>query len=263
MSAITRNGWRSLRAFTDARIASGRAGNGLPTAAHLGFQLDHARARDAVHLPLDVAALQPALQTLGHASVLVNSEAPDRRVYLQRPDLGRRLSPVDEQVLREHASQADIAITIADGLSARAVQEHALPLLAELLPALSAEGFSVAPLVIALQGRVAIGDAVGAALAARLSLVLIGERPGLSSPDSLGIYLTYDPRPGKVDAERNCISNIRPPQGLGYAQARDTCLYLCRNALRRGLSGVGLKDDSMTLEQGGADAARIPFLRDA
>ena len=261
MNGVTRNRWDGLRAYTAARIAPGRAGNGLPTESHLRFQLDHARARDAVQLPLDTDAVTAALQRLGQQVLLVSSKAADRGSYLQRPDLGRQLAGDDLERLAALQLHTDIAVVVADGLSSRAVHEHAAPLLQQLLPALSGQGFSLAPLVLVEQGRVAIGDEIGAALGARLSLLLIGERPGLSSPDSLGVYLTFDPRPGRVDAERNCVSNIRPPHGLGYERAADTCLYLIRSALRRGISGVALKDDSVTLEHGEGER-RVTFFRD-
>ncbi len=259
MSALTRNDWRSLRQYTAARIGSGRAGSALPTAANLQFQLDHARARDAVLQALDVASLCEALSPLGLPVACARSRATDRGVYLQRPDLGRQLDPADRERLAGERGAADIGIVIADGLSSLAVQAHAAKLLHEMLPLLRDAGFSLAPLVVAQQGRVALGDEVGAALGAKLVLVLIGERPGLSSPDSLGVYLTFAPQPGRLDSERNCISNIRPPAGLDYASAAQTCLYLCRNALQRGLSGVKLKDDTQTLEH--RSGGEIPFLK--
>lgn len=257
MNALINNHWQNLRQFTRARIALGRAGSALPTSVNLQFQLDHARARDAVHLPLQVEVLKDALQSLHPAILVANSQARSRSEYLQRPDLGRLLAPADRTALAAHCDNYDIAIIVADGLSARAVQEHSVGVLGLLVPALKQAGLALAPLVIAREGRVAIGDEIGQALGAKLSLVLIGERPGLSSPDSLGIYLTYDPAPGRSDAQRNCISNIRPPEGQGYPQAVDTCLYLCRHALQRQLSGVALKDDSATLEQ--SPAVHIPF----
>lgn len=260
MNDVTRNRWQSLRRYTRARIALGRAGHALPTDANLQFQLDHARARDAVQQPLDSAALIGQLSHFGVPVISVRSQATNRAEYLRRPDLGRRLLPDDRDKLNIMAQPADIAITVSAGLSSTAVQRHAGPLLEVLVPALREAGFSLSPLTVVSQGRVAITDDIGEALAATLSLILIGERPGLSSPDSLGIYLTYQPQPGRSDAERNCISNIRPPHGLDYAKAVDTCLYLCRHALQRKLSGVELKDDAMTLEQASAD--RIPFLPD-
>jgi ethanolamine ammonia-lyase small subunit len=220
--------WRDLKRFTPARVALGRAGNGLPTAAHLAFQAAHAAARDAVHAALDVPALQAALPA---GSVVVASACPDRRTYLMRPDLGRRLAA--DTVLEP--VPGCVAIVICDGLSAIAVQRHAPAMVA----ALGLDG----PIVIATQGRVAIGDDVGAALAADAVLVLIGERPGLSTPDSLGAYLTWNPRPGRTDAERNCISNIRP-EGLPPVQAALKCRWLINEMRRLRLTGVALKDEA-------------------
>src|SRR3954453_7680222 len=202
--------WSVLRDATRARVALGRAGDALPTARELEFRAAHAAARDAVHAPLDAGAVRAAL---GGEVLEVRSAAPDRATYLQRPDLGRRL-PGGPALPR---AGADLAVVIADGLSPRAVHEHAAGVTAALLERLP--GWSVAPVVVAHQGRVALGDEIGAALGARAVVVLIGERPGLSAADSLGAYLTWDPRPGRVDAERNCVPNPRPPHGLTYAQA--------------------------------------------
>ena len=225
--------WRDLRRFTPARIALGRAGNGLPTAAHLAFQAAHAAARDAVHAELDIDTLAADLAAAGLSSTTVHSACPDRRTYLLRPDLGRRLA--DNQPL---TPAPGIAFVICDGLSATAVQRHAAPLLAQVMPSLG----QIGPVVIARQGRVALGDAIGAALGAQAVVVLIGERPGLSSPDSLGAYLTWQPRPGRSDAERNCISNIRP-EGLAIADAGEKLLWLIGAMRRLGLTGVALKDE--------------------
>lgn len=234
MTGVAR--WTDLRRFTPARVALGRAGNSLPTAAHLDFQEAHARARDAVHSVLDVPALQAALAP--EPTLVVASQAPDRATYLLRPDLGRRLA---EGTLLP-AGTCDIAIVVADGLCATGVQRQAPPLLARLLPALRAKGFLVAPLVIALQARVAIGDPIGAALGAAAAIVLVGERPGLSAPDSMGAYLTWQPRPGRTDAERNCVSNIRP-EGLDHGAAAAKLLWLVSAMVANRLSGVGLKDE--------------------
>lgn len=239
--------WQALRAFTPARIALGRAGVSLPTRAHLDFQLAHARARDAVHDRLDVAALRAALADAGLESLEVRSAAADRATYLQRPDLGRRLDDGAAARLRAAAPEgAEAAIVVADGLSARAAQAHAVPVLASLVPRLRDAGWRIAPVVVAEQGRVALGDEVGSALGAALVLVLLGERPGLTAPDSLGAYLTWAPRPGRTDAERNCVSNIRP-EGLVPVLAADRLCYLLLEAARRRLSGVALKDDGRTL----------------
>jgi len=228
-----------LRQHTAARIALGRVGASMPTDALLRFGLAHAQARDAVHSALDADALEQALRGQGFDVLQVASMAPDRESYLLRPDLGRRLRPENRRML-EQAGRAGLALVIADGLSAQAAQRHALPVAMLLRQAL---GGWPAPVVIARQGRVALGDDIGAALGARLAVVMLGERPGLSSPDSLGIYLTWDPRPGRMDSERNCISNVRPA-GLGYAEAARKLHFLVTQALSRQYSGVALKDDS-------------------
>ena len=227
-----------LRRLTLARVGLGRSGASQTTADALAFALAHARARDAVHDALDGDALAKDLAALGHAVLSAHSAAPDRRTYLLRPDLGRTL---DADIVLDGGGPFDLALVAADGLSARAVQAHAAPLLAALSPRL--EGLALSPVVIAEQARVALGDAIGAGLKARAVLVLIGERPGLSSPDSLGAYLTFDPREGRTDAERNCVSNIRP-EGLGYDAAAFRLAWLIREALSRRLTGVGLKDES-------------------
>jgi ethanolamine ammonia-lyase small subunit len=241
------NPWNSLRRFTPARIGLGRAGISLPTAAQLDFQLAHAQARDAVHRPLDVQALRADIETLGLATVALHSAATSRAMYLQRPDLGRQLDAESRarlDALRGQGSAAhDIGFAVVDGLSALAVQRHAAPLIAAVLATAAASAWTKAPVAIVEQGRVAVGDDIGALLGSRIVVVLIGERPGLSSPDSLGLYLTWAPRPGRNDAERNCISNVRP-EGLGYADAAAKLVYLLEQALRRELTGVGLKDES-------------------
>ncbi|MGY1815583.1 ethanolamine ammonia-lyase subunit EutC [Blastococcus sp. SYSU D00820] len=234
--------WTALRRATRARVALGRAGDGLPTARELEFRAAHAAARDAVHAPLDAGLLRTDLA--GHEVLEVSSAAPDRATYLQRPDLGRQLA--DGAVLPR--TGADLAVVLADGLSPRAVHAHAPGLVAALLARLP--GWSVAPLVVARQARVALGDAIGAALGVRAVVVLIGERPGLSAADSLGAYLTWAPRPGRVDAERNCVSNVRPPHGLSYGQAADTIAALLAAARELGASGVALKDEGPVLPPG-------------
>jgi ethanolamine ammonia-lyase small subunit len=233
--------WSVLRSATRARVALGRAGDALPTHRELEFRAAHAAARDAVHSPLDVDALTAAL---GGEVLTVASAAPDRATYLQRPDLGRQLA---EGTALPRAG-ADLAVVLADGLSPRAVHEHGPGLLAALRDRLG--GWSLAPPVVATQARVALGDAVGEALGARAVVVLVGERPGLSSADSLGVYLTWDPRPGRVDSERNCVSNVRPPHGLSYAQAADTVAALLSAARELGASGVALKDEGPALPAG-------------
>jgi ethanolamine ammonia-lyase small subunit len=232
--------WADLRHFTPARVALGRAGNGLPTAAHLDFQADHAAARDAVHAALDVHALKAELATAGLASIAVHSTVPDRRTYLLRPDLGRRLRDADRGALP--AMPGATLFVICDGLSAIAVQRHAPALLAHTIPALRRAGHAVAPVIVAEQGRVALGDDIGEAMGADAVAVLIGERPGLTAADSLGVYLTWRPRRGRTDAERNCISNIRP-DGLAPQAAADKLLWLIGAMRRLRLTGVGLKDE--------------------
>lgn len=248
------NPWARLRAFTDARIALGRAGVSLPTERLLAFQLAHAQARDAVHEPLDVAALSGALGAiesplLVDTPLTLHSRAADRTMYLQRPDLGRQLNDESRERLWEAADRCDaacdLAIVVADGLSSRAVAGHAVTFVAALAEALFADAhdWRLAPLCVVEQGRVAIADAIGAALGAQAVLMVIGERPGLSSPDSLGLYLTRAPSADTTDADRNCISNIRPA-GLAPAAAARRLLYLLTEARRLGLTGIGLKDRS-------------------
>ncbi|WP_332641987.1 ethanolamine ammonia-lyase subunit EutC [Aeromicrobium sp.] len=232
--------WTLLRATTPARIGLGRAGTGLTTQAVLEAGAAHALARDAVHLPLDVPSIVADLRELdlGEPTVIA-SAAPDRATYLTRPDLGRTPAPGVLDELRS-SGQCDLAIVVADGLSATAVTTHAVSLLAELLPLLDAATAVAAP-VVATQARVALGDHIGAALGARLVLVLIGERPGLSSSDSLGAYLTWQPRPGVLDSRRNCVSNIRPPAGLDHATAARTLAALVAGARQLEATGVSLK----------------------
>jgi ethanolamine ammonia-lyase small subunit len=238
--------WAPLRRLTPARIGLGHTGGSLPTAAHLEFQLAHARARDAVHRALDAAALALALEAAGLPATVVTSAISDRTEYLQRPDLGRQLARESRERLAALAAPADapydVAFVAADGLSALAAVRHAVPVLARIVPRLRDEGWRVAPVIAAGQARVALGDEIGAVLGARLMAVLIGERPGLTSPDSLGIYVTWAPAPGRRDAERNCISNVRPT-GLGYELAAGRLHFLLNEARRRKLTGVALKDD--------------------
>jgi ethanolamine ammonia-lyase small subunit len=240
--------WADLRRFTAARIALPRSGASLATVPLLEFRLAHARARDAVHAPFDAARLCAELAPLGLPVLTVASAAQDRQQYLMRPDLGRRLADDGAALLaaqagggRDVGSGYDVAFVIADGLSARAVAAHAQPLLADVLPRLA--DLRIAPLVVARLGRVALGDAVANALGAEIAVMLIGERPGLSAPDSMGAYLTFAPTPHTTDAERNCISNIRP-EGLSYADAALKLVHLIRAMRARRLSGVALKDDA-------------------
>lgn len=248
--------WRQLRNWTQARIGLGRVGDALPTDALLDFRVSHAAARDAVHQPLDVPALRAAVDSLGLGeAVLVSSQARDRSEYLRRPDLGRL--PRDVSALP--STPADIGFVLADGLSPRALEEHAVPLLSAILVELDGR-YRIAPPVIATQARVAIGDHIGAAIRMQTVLVLIGERPGLSVADSLGIYLTHLPRPGRTDAERNCISNIHPPSGLGYDAAAGVVGRLIAGARQLGRSGVDLKDTSRAAGLGAPAAIDVEEL---
>jgi ethanolamine ammonia-lyase small subunit len=248
-AGVTSDFWSVLRRDTPARIALGRAGAGLPTAPALEFALAHARARDAVHTKFDVTATRLAIEALGFSTLTVHSQAPDRATYLRRPDLGRRLAGADHARL-DGSDPVDLAIVVADGLSATAIHTQAAPFLAAFKPWIAAAGWQVGPVVIAEQGRVALGDEIGARLRARAVAILVGERPGLSSPDSLGIYLTFGPRVGREDAERNCLSNIRAG-GLDHALAAFKLAWLLGEALRLGLTGVRLKDASEALLTGG------------
>jgi ethanolamine ammonia-lyase small subunit len=243
---LEKNPWSALRQFTNARIALGRAGSSLPTAPLLAFNLSHAQARDAVHHPLDADVLHEQLRANGFSTLDVHSAAPDREHYLRRPDLGRRLSDDSRTTLeRSGIEPPEVVFVIADGLSAYAASKQSLPLLQEVVARL-AKDWKIGPVVVARQARVALGDEIGETLRAKLVVMLIGERPGLSSPDSLGIYLTYAPKVGCSDAQRNCISNVRP-EGLNYAAAAHKLHYLLTHARRLGLTGVGLKDESDAL----------------
>ena len=249
----SQNPWLELRRLTPARIALGRTGTSLPTRAQLDFQYAHAQARDAVHLPFDHAGLRAQMAERGRDTLLLHSAALDRHSYLQRPDLGRRLNEASAQQLRDyalaHPGGVDLAVVIADGLSALAVHRHALPFLARMEEQTLSEGWSLSPVILVEQGRVAVADEIGELLGAKMVVILIGERPGLSSPDSLGLYFTYGPKVGLTDAYRNCISNVRL-EGLSYGMAAHRLLYLMREACRRQLSGVNLKDEAQlhTLE---------------
>ena len=251
---VTDNPWQALRRHTQARIALGRSGVSLPTSKQLAFQLAHAQARDAVHLELDTQAL--AAREPG--SIGLHSAAATRAIYLQRPDLGRRLDEPSRQRLAQCDQGMDLALVACDGLSALAIERHAAPFLAALRARLALEAWTVSPLAIVQQGRVAAGDEVGELLQARAVLVLIGERPGLSSPDSLGLYLTWAPKVGLLDDSRNCISNVRP-EGMPYAQAAYRLHYLLSQAFARRMSGVGLKDETVA-EEGAALAGARNFL---
>jgi ethanolamine ammonia-lyase small subunit len=233
-----------LSGLTPARVALGRTGASLTTEEVLRFQLAHAEARDAVHVPLDSEALAAGIMALGCDVVRVATQATRRDVYLRRPDLGRRLEAESAGRLDKLRGEGfDIAVVVGDGLSSRAVTNNAIPLLSRLTPKFAERAFTLAPVVVAEGARVALGDEITERLGARLALVLIGERPGLSSPDSLGAYLTYAPRRGVTDAERNCVSNIRAG-GLNVEAASSKLTWLVTNALAAGMSGVRLKDES-------------------
>jgi len=234
--------WADLRTLTAARIGLARTGSSLATAPVLDLRLAHARARDAVHAPLDVKQLVADLSGLGLEVIATESQAADRRAYLMRPDLGRALAPSSAEALLAHQQRCDVVFVVADGLSAGAVQNYAAPVLARALPELR-QSLSVAPIVIACHGRVAIGDAVATSLQAACVVVLIGERPGLTAPDSMGAYLTWQPHGATTDAERNCISNIRPG-GIGYDDATFKLIRLLLAMRTRKISGVALKDET-------------------
>ncbi len=237
--------WGHLTEITDARIALGRAGTSLPTRAHLSFQLDHALARDAVHTAFEPDKIASALAESKLDVINVQSQAAQRDIYLQRPDLGRQLDAHSRQTLNNYRTDdTDVAIVIGDGLSALATHSHATTMATRLHNALHARDLNIAPIVIARGARVALGDEIGESLNARLAIILLGERPGLSSADSLGAYLTFSPVKGRNDAQRNCVSNIRPDGGLGYEQASHKLIYLTLQALHLQLSGISLKDDS-------------------
>lgn len=241
---LNKDPWTQLKSFTRARIAIGRVGSSLPTKEVLDFGLAHAMARDAVHLALDVTKLAADIQAQGFTTIQVHSKAPDRASYLLRPDWGRRLNETSLSTLQNTklTKAIDFLIIIGDGLSSLAVSRQVLPLLKQIKLYLPAE-WNVGPVIIASQARVAIGDEIGQALGAKMVAMLIGERPGLSSPDSLGVYLTYAPQLGFSDADRNCISNVRP-EGLTYAAAAKKLIWLAREAAKLKLTGVGLKDES-------------------
>jgi ethanolamine ammonia-lyase small subunit len=234
-----------LRALTSARVALGRSGASLPTRPLLDFTLDHARARDAVHAAFDAAQVIAALGAFGLEVTEARSRVADRRDYLRRPDLGRQLDAASAAHLAARAAQPSrLAIVIGDGLSPTAVHAHAVALLKNLLPRLAGDdAVATGHVVVASGARVALGDEIGAILGARMVLMLIGERPGLSAPDSLGAYLTFDPKPGRSDAERNCVSNIHQA-GLSYDEAAVKIAWLVREGLARETTGVALKDES-------------------
>lgn len=240
--------WVHLRRHTAARIALGRTGGSLPTSEQLAFALDHALARDAVHAPFDAAALATELDALHPGALALESAAPDRATYLQRPDLGRRLSADSATRLAALAPAAppDLVILVSDGLSALAAQRQAAPLLRDLLPRLRASGLTLAPLCVVRHARVALMDEAGSLLRARLALMLLGERPGLGTPDSLGAYFVFSPAPGRTNADRNCVSNVRPA-GLPPALAAEKLHALLTAAATLEMSGVALKEPTVPL----------------
>ena len=237
--------WHKLRAFTKARIAQGSAGSAQRTEPLLDFQIAHAEARDAVWKEWDYQTFGETLRGQQIETLLIPSAATHRRLYLQRPDLGRTLDPEARKSLETLTpSQPDIALIVSNGLSTPAIERHAAAVLMALLEALRRCGLTASPVIAVPNGRVALSDEIGTILKARASVILIGERPGLSTADSLGIYITLNPGPGNTDAERNCLSNIHEPDGLDYAKAAEKTCYLLLKGLRLGLGGVGLKDDS-------------------
>jgi len=244
---MTTDPWANLRQFTDARIGLGRSGAAMPTREVLNFALSHAMARDAVTTPLDWAPIEQGLQALGLETLRISSATHDRSEYLRRPDLGRRLSPEAREALQraseEASSKPDLVVLVGDGLSSMGVAANVVPMMSAFLDHVRHAGWQLGPVLLADDARVALGDEAGETLGSKAVLVLIGERPGLSSPDSLGAYLTFAPRVGRKDADRNCISNIRQ-RGLSYDEAAFKAAWLLREALRRGLSGVNLKDES-------------------
>lgn len=236
--------WQHLSAFTPARIALGRAGMSLPTHASLAFSLAHAMARDALATPIDFTPIAKSLATFNEKTMRLNTQASNSHDYLQRPDLGRLLDQASSLTLQAHPlSPADIVIIVADGLSSQAIENHAVPFLHLLLPYIREQGYLMPPISLINHGRVAIGDSVAQWYQARFCVVLIGERPGLSSPDSMGIYFTYQAKQGTTDAERNCISNIHQ-HGLSYAEALVKLVYLIETSAKLQFSGVNLKDET-------------------
>lgn len=241
---LIRNTWETLKQFTAARIALGRTGASIPTNEYLQFKLSHAQAKDAVWQPFDNESIAEELQSMGIDTVQVESMAGSKEEYLRRPDLGRKLSTQSTSLLTGMpVSPANILIVVGDGLSSKAVHEHAVPFIWHFLPYVHDFGKTLHPVVIAKSARVALGDEIGQLLNAQIIVMLIGERPGLSSADSLGIYLTWQPRAGKSDAERNCISNVRP-QGMIYPKAAFKLAWLIEHAFEQSGTGVQLKDMS-------------------
>ena len=236
--------WIALRRFTQARIALGRAGHAVPTQALLDFQLAHAQARDAVQLPWNIDAFAEQLRALGEETLILQTPVSSRSEYLRRPDFGRVLTEESRIRLRNlKASGVDVALIVSNGLSSTAVERRGISLLQAILEGLRVRQLRIAPIFLVANGRVALLDDMGSVLGAQVAVIVIGERPGLSAADSLGIYLSYAPKKGYTDAERNCISNIHPPEGLSYESATRKLLYLIEESIRRGFSGVALKDE--------------------
>ncbi|HTE26720.1 ethanolamine ammonia-lyase subunit EutC [Flavitalea sp.] len=240
---IIHDNWEALREFTDARIALGRTGSSIPMQKEFEFKLAYAHARDAVHSNMDTESLINGLQRFAVPILTLASQVSSRQLYLQRPDLGRLLDEESEKKVADFSSPNDLALIIADGLSATAINHNLLPLLDILLPGLKSAGLKPGPVSIVKQGRVAICDPVAYGLQSKITLMLIGERPGLSAADSIGAYITYDPRPGLTDESRNCVSNIRP-RGLSFEKASEKILYIIGEAMKRKLSGTSLKDNA-------------------
>jgi len=236
--------WHTLRRFTQARIAQGRSGSSLPTDALLDFQLAHASARDAIHQKWDFSQFVLDIHRMGLKPLCLNTQVSNRMEYLQRPDKGRSLDQASRELLQTASgSTVDAVITISNGLSSTAMEKHGLAFLQVLAERFNLSPLSLGPICLIPNARVAVSDEIGSLLNARLSIILIGERPGLSAADSIGCYLTYAPKIGNTDAERNCLSNIREPEGLSYHAAATKLLYLGTEAIRRRISGVTLKDD--------------------
>lgn len=236
--------WFNLRQFTQARIGQGRVGCAVPTSAHLDFQLAHARARDAVHQAWDIENFAESITHHGLQSLQLSTQVSNRVEYLQKPDLGRCLNQKSIDLLNSLPEQIiDVAVIVSNGLSSTAIHNHGLALLTTVIDAYKTSGIELSPIFLVPNARVALMDEIGERLKARLAVIVIGERPGLTAADSLGIYMTYAPKQGTTDASRNCMSNIRPPEGMSYSTAATKLLYLTQQALKRGLSGVKLKDD--------------------
>jgi len=241
--------WYKLRAFTEARIGQGAAGCSMPTAAHLDFQVAHALARDAVLRAWDVRKFEEAIAFLEQPILTLATQAVSRKQYLQRPDQGRQLNDLcRRQLIESGHTPSDLVFIMSNGLSSTALMNHGVNLLLALLESQVKTQLSLGPICLIPDGRVALSDSVGALLGAKMVIMIVGERPGLSTDDSLGIYLTYGPQEGRSDADRNCISNIRPPHGMGYRAAAEKTFYLIDEAFLRGYSGVLLKDEMITTE---------------